>query len=261
MFWLVLRRRWKENARFRIALAISLGLHAVGALLFPALAPAPAPAPETMTTISYQRVQRVALQTRPTVPHSAAAQSAKRVVLPKIVRSRTTAPMHKAPTMKPRRHATAKPTPGAVAQKRTFTVGIPSASPIPSTPAPVAVTKSAAPAVAAPSSAPAPAQQHREIPNAHGSGARSGIGMFGEVQDPALEKPVMDQLVRRFKLNVTLVVTVGDDGRTKQIEFHPPVTPAVENQIRSLLADANWDPALCGGGIACEGKATIKLSE
>ncbi|MBV8688994.1 MAG: hypothetical protein JOZ59_02700 [Candidatus Eremiobacteraeota bacterium] len=261
MFWLVLKRRWKENARFRLAFYISLALHAVAALLFPALAPVPAPAPETLTTISYQRVQRVALQSRPTAPHATAALSAKRVVLPKIVRSRATAPARKAPALKPRRHAAAKPTPGAIAQRRTFTVGAPSASPVPSTPAPVAVTKTAAPSIAAPSSAPAPAQQRREIPNAHGSGARSGIGMFGEVQDPALEKPVMDQLMRRFKLNLTLIVTVGDDGRTKQIEFHPPVTPVVENQIRSLLVDANWDPALCGGGIACEGKATIKLSE
>ena len=258
MFWLVLRRRWKENARFRIALYVSLGLHAIAALLFPTLASPPAPTSETLTTISYQRVQHVALQSRPSPPHSVAAVTAKRVVLPHIVRRRASAPTRKAPAAKPRPRAIAKPTPGAVVQKRTFAVGQPSASPVPSTPAPVAMTKTAAPSLAAPSAAPAPPQR-LEVPNSHGSGARSGLGMFGEVQDPALEKPVMDQLMRRFKINVTLVVTVGDDGRTKQIEFHPPVTPAVENQIRSLLADANWDPALCGGGIACEGKATIKL--
>ncbi|MBV8364587.1 MAG: hypothetical protein JO193_08500 [Candidatus Eremiobacteraeota bacterium] len=259
MLWLVLKRRWKENARFRVALYISLGLHALAALLFPALASAPAPAPETLTTISYQHVQRVALQSRPTAPRSAASSNVRRVTLPRVSRPRAVAPTRKAVATKPRRHAVMKPTPGALSQTKTFRVGAPSASPVPATPAPVALTKTAAPAVAAPSSAPAPAQEHREIPNAQGSGARSGIGMFGEVQDPALEKPVMDQLLRRFRINVTLIVTVGDDGRTKQIEFHPPVTPAVETQIRTLLADANWDPALCGGGITCEGKATIKL--
>ena len=261
MFWFVLKRRWKENARFRAALSISLGVHAIAALLFPAFAPAPAPTTEALTTISYQRVQHVALQSRPSAPHSVAAPSAKQVVLPKIVRPRALAPTRKAPARRPRRHATARPTPGAAARTRAFSVGTPSASPVAATPAPVAVARTPAPAVAAPSSNPAPAQEKREVPNAHGSGARSGIGMFGEVQDPALEKPVMDQLLRRFKINVTLVVTVGDDGRTKQIEFHPPVTAALETQIRSLLADANWDPALCGGGIACEGKATIKLSQ
>jgi len=259
MFWLVLRRRWEENARFRVALYLSLGLHVIAALFFPAFATAPAPTTETMTTISYQRVQHVALQSRPTAPHSVAALNAKRVALPHIVKRRTTAPTHKAPATKPRRHVAVKPTPGAVTQTQRFAVGVPSASPVPETPAPVAVTKTAAPSIAAPSAVPAPPQERREVPNARGAGARSGIGMFGETQDPALEKPIMDQLLRRFKINVTLIVTVGDDGRTKQIEFHPPVTPAVENQIRTLLADANWDPALCGGGIACEGKATIKL--
>ncbi|MBV9148980.1 MAG: hypothetical protein JO024_03880 [Candidatus Eremiobacteraeota bacterium] len=261
MFWLVLRRRWNENARLRIALYVSLGLHGIAALFFPTFATAPAATVETMTTISYQRVQHVALQSRPTAPHSVAALNAKRVVLPHIVRQRATAPTHKARATKPHRHAVPKPTPGAATQTQRFAVGGPSASPVPATPAPVALTRTTAPSIAAPSAAPAPPQEHREIPNAHGSGTRSGIGMFGEIQDPALAKPVMDQLLRRFKLNVTLIVTVGDDGRTKQIEFHPPITPAVENQIRTLLADANWDPALCGGGIACEGKATIKLSE
>jgi hypothetical protein len=32
-----------------------------------------------------------------------------------------------------------------------------------------------------------------------------------------------------------------------------------KSRIQSLLADASWDPAVCGGGIACEGTATIRL--
>ena len=59
--------------------------------------------------------------------------------------------------------------------------------------------------------------------------------------------------------HVTLVVTVGNDGRTESVTFDPRLDPALENRIRSLLADASWDPAVCGGGVACEATATIKL--
>lgn len=76
---------------------------------------------------------------------------------------------------------------------------------------------------------------------------------------PVLDPHVRAQLTARFNVRVTLIVTVGDDGRTKRVEFHPPLDPQTEAQIRRLLADANWDPAVCGGGIACQGIATIKL--
>jgi len=262
MLWLVLRRRWKENARFRIALLLSLGLHTVAALLFPTLATSPKPSAQTLTTISYQRAVRIALQSRPAPAQRPPTVRARELTVPRVVVRHAAAPTHKAPSTKPRPHAIVKPTPGMTKTTRAFALGTPTASPVPQSPAPVAHAKRPAPSTAAPSAAPASSSKERhEVPNAQGSGTRSGIGMFGEVQDPALAKPVMDQLLRRFKVNVTLVVTVGDDGKTKQIEFRPPVTAAVENQIRTLLADANWDPALCGGGIACEGKATIKLSE
>ena len=54
-------------------------------------------------------------------------------------------------------------------------------------------------------------------------------------------------------------MTVGEDGRTEEVAFDPPIDPQTESRIRSLLADANWDPAVCGGGVACEAHATIKL--
>jgi hypothetical protein len=43
------------------------------------------------------------------------------------------------------------------------------------------------------------------------------------------------------------------------VVFQPSLDPQTENRIRSLLADASWDPAVCGGGVACEAQATIKL--
>jgi hypothetical protein len=75
--------------------------------------------------------------------------------------------------------------------------------------------------------------------------------------------PVLDPAVRKqldaLDAHVTLVVTVGDDGRTTSVVFTPPIDASIENHIRALLADANWDPAVCGGGVSCEGQATIKL--
>ena len=76
-------------------------------------------------------------------------------------------------------------------------------------------------------------------------------------------EPVLDPSVRKeldaLGAHVTLVVTVGDDGRTESVDFQPPIDPALESRIRSLLSDASWDPAVCGGGVACEGRATIKI--
>jgi hypothetical protein len=82
---------------------------------------------------------------------------------------------------------------------------------------------------------------------------------FGAQQpDPVLDPSVRKQLTA-LGAHVTLVVTVGEDGRTKAVRFDPEVDAQLQSRIQSLLADANWDPAVCGGGIACEGQATIKL--
>ncbi len=87
----------------------------------------------------------------------------------------------------------------------------------------------------------------------------SGYLPFGAEQpDPVLDPNIVRQL-SALGVHVTLVVTVGDDGRTESVAFQPPLDPSLEGRIRSLLADANWDPAVCGGGVACEGHATIKL--
>lgn len=82
---------------------------------------------------------------------------------------------------------------------------------------------------------------------------------FGAEQpDPVLDPAVMTKL-SALGVHVTLVVTVGDDGKTKNVVFQPPIDAQIEAQIQSLLADANWDPAVCGGGVTCQGTATIKL--
>ena len=92
-----------------------------------------------------------------------------------------------------------------------------------------------------------------------GAQKSGGYLPFGAEQpEPVLDPGVRNQL-DALGAHVTLVVTVGEDGRTEDIVFNPPIDPNVESRIRSLLADASWDPAVCGGGVSCEAQATIKL--
>ncbi|MGC2129858.1 MAG: hypothetical protein WA629_07150, partial [Candidatus Aquilonibacter sp.] len=77
------------------------------------------------------------------------------------------------------------------------------------------------------------------------------------------DMPVLDPSVRRALLalgvHVRLTITVDSAGHTKNVAFQPPLDAGVEDQIRSLLASASWDPAVCGGGMTCDGQATITL--
>lgn len=86
-----------------------------------------------------------------------------------------------------------------------------------------------------------------------------GYMPFGaQEDDPVLDPHVLSALTE-LNVAVTLTIVVGDDGRTKSVAFSPALDPQIESQIRDLLANANWDPAYCGGGIPCEKSATIKL--
>ncbi|HUN29034.1 MAG TPA: hypothetical protein VMV65_04480, partial [Alphaproteobacteria bacterium] len=77
------------------------------------------------------------------------------------------------------------------------------------------------------------------------------------------DSPVLDPSVRKSLLalgvHVRLTITVDSAGHTKSIAFQPPLDADLEQQIRTLLASASWDPAVCGGGMTCEGQATITL--
>jgi hypothetical protein len=74
-----------------------------------------------------------------------------------------------------------------------------------------------------------------------------------------LDPGVRSQLQKIVSGHVTLIVTVGEDGHTKRVVFEPPIDPAAERDIQAILAQANWDAAVCGGGVTCDGVATIKL--
>ena len=108
---------------------------------------------------------------------------------------------------------------------------------------------------------PSPNPQGTSEVEMSGSGTndRGGVSPFGAAQPPVLDPRVKMALLQRFNVHVVLLVTVGDDGRTKKIEFHPPLDDATQRAIQAMLANASWDAAVCGGGISCEGVATIKL--
>lgn len=87
---------------------------------------------------------------------------------------------------------------------------------------------------------------------------RGGVLPFGAQQDPVLDPGVLGKL-QSVSAHVTLLVTVGEDGKTKRVEFQPPLDAQTERAIETILASANWDAAVCGGGVSCQGVATIKL--
>lgn len=109
---------------------------------------------------------------------------------------------------------------------------------------------------AQPDVTPSPAARAVASVGTHHAGGYLPFG--AEQPDPVLDPGVLKQL-GALGAHVTLVVTVGEDGRTENIVFQPPLDPQIESRIRSLLADASWDPAVCGGGVSCEARATIKL--
>lgn len=91
-----------------------------------------------------------------------------------------------------------------------------------------------------------------------GANDRGGVSPFGAEQPPVLDPRVKTSL-QQLNVHVTLLVTVDEDGRTKKIEYHPPLDAQTQRAIQSLLANAAWDAGVCGGGVSCESVATIKL--
>ncbi len=114
------------------------------------------------------------------------------------------------------------------------------------------VTAQPAVTVAPPSAAPqnAPAQTSRQ--------PVGGFEPLGVNDTPVLD-PAVRKALLALGVHVTLTITVDGDGRTKHVAFSPPLDPTAEQQIQALLASASWDPAVCGGGMTCEGQATITL--
>lgn len=229
---------WNRDLSLRRAFAASLALHALFALFLPVFDRSPNAGVQPFERISFVRVTRI---------HIAISPRAQRLPLA----MRRAAPLHFA--AKPP-NARINPVARAFSQKSV----VPTAY--------VAPTQSV-PVVAA-SEQPHPQEtgavnvpDGNGAPNSMGRRDVGGVMPFGaDFPEPVLDPKVRAELARRFgSVHVTLVVTVGDDGRTKNVEFHPPLDARLQAEIFALLAAANWDAAVCGGGIPCAGRTTITL--
>jgi hypothetical protein len=226
-------------ARMGRATLGSVGFHVLLALSIPALAWTASTAP-AVETVSFARVEHIVIepprhrpQPRPAAPHYSAAPKvtlvAEHVELARVAPRRSSSPppasqsvRSSAPTVARFSVAGSGTTAGEAAPKATAT----------------------------------PAD--REVASV-GTHAAGGYLPFGAEQpDPVLNPGVRRQL-DALGVHVTLVVTVGEDGKTKSVAFEPAIDASLQTRIESLLADAAWDPAICGGGVSCEGRATIKL--
>lgn len=237
----------KRDLSLRRAFAASLGLHALFALFFPVFDRPPSAGVQPVERISFVHVTQVRI-----------ARSTRAQPLPRAMRR-----------IAPARSAAQRPR----ARRNPVVLSFRKRSIVPATY--VASTQTAT-AVAGPEPTSAPIDAAREQPRAQETGSVSvpesegaphsagrkdvgGVMPFGaDLPEPVLDPNVRAELSRRFgAVHVTLIVTVGDDGRTKSVEFHPPLDARLQAEISALLAAANWDAAVCGGGIPCTGRTTI----
>lgn len=221
------------------ALLASFAVHALVALSIPILTWTPASTPP-VETISFEHVSHIEIerrQPRPR-PQAVAAHPSARVAVnltSRIELAHTASRKIATPLPAVPRRASAAPVVADVSR-----------------PGDAAGTGSAAPEPTA-----TPGEQ-RAVASS-GTHDTGGYMPFGAEQpDPVLDPGIRKRL-DGMGVHVTIVVLVGDDGRTKSVRFDPAIDPQLEAKIQSLLADASWDPAVCGGGINCEGRATIKL--
>jgi hypothetical protein len=111
------------------------------------------------------------------------------------------------------------------------------------------------PAVTAPAPSTAPVAAQNDAASRQAAGGYMPLG----VNDTPVLDPSVRKSLRALGVHVTLTITVDNAGHTKHVTFAPPLDPDVQAQIQSILASASWDPAVCGGGMTCEGQATITL--
>ena len=229
-----------SDARFAGSSVASVALHALAALLIPALAWMPSSAPP-VETISFVPVTRIVIQPKPKAVPQPRAQAPRHSTV--VVRSLATdlklvhVQSHKKASPAPRvnRDVSLAPVVGQSQVGKGTAANVSQAQP-------------------QPSSAPV----DRAVASV-GERQTGGYLPFGAEQpSPVLDPNVLKQLAT-LGIHVTLVVTVDENGKTETIAFEPPVDPKTQKQIDSMLADAAWDPAVCGGGVSCEGHATIKL--
>jgi hypothetical protein len=223
-----------QNRLLYRALLASLALHLVLLALIPPFANFEGA--QNVELLSFVRVQtaRIAMPV-PRPEHLAAAPV--RAALPQISRAHAPAPARRAIG-----HASARPQ-----------------SPQPAAPILAAAVQAGGvttqPAVTAPAPSTAPLAAQSVAASRQAAGGYMPLG----VNDTPVLDPSVRKALRALGVHVTLTITVGSDGHTKHITFAPPLDADIQAQIQSILASASWDPAVCGGGMTCEGQATITL--
>lgn len=245
-----------DGQLFRRALVASLALHVLLALFLPTWIRTQSQGLQPIESLSFARLIRLQLQ-RPVThaPPHALPQAAKRsrTVTFAHVRSEISARTHR-PSSQPR--AVVGPEGAQAAAPKRAAARAPSPLYARASTAPEPVAASRQSAVATPEPAAAPGE--RSITGANGD--RGGVLPLGAEQDPVLDPGTIATIQQKLGSgHVTLRVTVGEDGRTLHVVFDPPLDAQTEREIEAILADATWDAAVCGGGVSCQGVATIKL--
>ena len=220
------------------AFLASLALHLALFAILPALIAAQVPGAETLSFVRIVQLREIHPAPRP--PRSVAATAPRPAVIPRVT------PERNAVALTPRRVVIDRAVP-----------------PIPRAPVAPAIhpgtNKTDVAATAPPVVATKqPQNQSEQQPPAVQPQVGGMMPLGAEDPVPVIE-PAARQALVALGVHVTLTVDVDERGRVTSVTFAPPLDPSLEERIRSMLASASWDPAFCGAGIACEGKATIKL--
>jgi hypothetical protein len=221
------------------ALLASLGFHALAALLIPALAWTMSSA-APVETITFTRIAHIEIQ------HREPPRPQPRAVAPHRSTQTTISETSRVELAHTALHRVSSPPPAVTYRESTA----------PAIAAAPRAGNGTSSGEAAPQASASP--EARAVASTVGRDKGGYLPFGAEQPDPVLDPGIRKQL-DSFGVHITLLVTVGENGRTKRVVFEPDVDPQLESRIESLLADASWDPAVCGGGISCEGRATIKL--
>ena len=237
---MMLERSDDRRRRMSAALVASLALHLVLLALIPSLVAVRSRRP-SVATIAFAQVARIELAQARRTPQPTRSPAPPAPPAPRRAR-------HMKPQPRPVAPAPASQRP---ARRRSLVAS-----------APIALAATPASPSPAPSATPGPAATASPAPVRLASTERldrGGYMPFGARQaQPVLDERTARRL-RALDLNATMRVRVDGNGRILALSFTPPIDAESRERILALLANASWDPAVCGGGIACTGETTIRL--
>ena len=237
---MMLERSDDRRRRMSAALVASLALHLVLLALIPSLVAVRSRRP-SVATIAFARVARIELAHTRRTPQPARSPEPPAPPAPRQFRQMKPRPLPVAPAPASQRPA----------RRRTLVAS-----------APIALAAAPASPSPAPSTTPGPAASASPAPVRLASTERldrGGYMPFGARQ----ARPVLDAITARrlqaLDLHATMKIRVDGNGRILALSFTPPIDAASRERVLALLANASWDPAVCGGGLACTGETTIRL--